>query len=98
LKRLRPACCSPPRQQRGKALGAALSGITLDDEINPFRAAQPAQRFVEPPHPERARGLGQLVGRNAGMNERDALLLCRLLRTRGLRPKKRSRRARRSQR
>jgi hypothetical protein len=63
-----------------KALGAALGRIALDDKVPSFNIAEPAQRLVESPHPERAGGLGELIGGNPGMNERDAVLLRRLLR------------------
>jgi long-chain acyl-CoA synthetase len=47
----------------------------LDDEIASLCVAEPAQRLVEPPHPKRAGRLGELVGGDTGMNERDAVLL-----------------------
>jgi hypothetical protein len=63
--------------KRGKALGAALGGITLDAQIASLDITEPAQRFVEPPYPERPRGLGELVGGDAGMDERNPTLLLR---------------------
>src|SRR5260370_5498879 len=66
--------------ERGKALGAALGRIALDDEIASLGVAKRAQCLVEPPYPERAGGLGEQVSGNAGMDERDAVLLLGLLR------------------
>ena len=60
-------------------LGAALRGITLDDNIVSFDIAEPAQRLVKPTHPEWTGCLGELTGGDAGMNERNTVLHPRLL-------------------
>ena len=66
-------------------LGAALSGIALDDQIACLDIAEPAQRLIEPSHPEWPGGFGELVRGDAGMDERNA---ARLLRPRRVSPEK----------
>src|SRR6266404_802659 len=70
--------------ERRKAVGSAFGRKTLDDEVASLDIAKTAQGFEEPPHPEWPGLLCQVIGRNAGMSERDPVWL--RLRAQRLRP------------